>query len=429
MPTIYIKDYDTEVTIPEGADMSKVQEALKTQFPPKKTGPVSSAIETAKYDLGIGYDKPSQPLPEFGAKDVAPMVLGVLGGLGGLASPIPGGTALGSVLGYAGGKNFNRAIGLDEQSSLPETARRTVMQDIPEGMLAEVVGVGAGKVLSKAAEKGVGYSSKLYESALKPSTTLKRDVVERRISTALRNEIPVSEKGLEKSNAIAKNINSQITEKINSVTGIDLTRMVDRDAALRNVANLSEKIYAGDITPRSEMVKIANYVSDIQATRPELLTMPEAQRFKQTINKQLNDYYSAVNKGKAVPGSVVMKTKAAMADGLREQMTIVFPELRSLNASEASLIELNKSLGQAVNRIHNREIIPLLSGIALGTSTSNGVAKALLLKAVEHPSVKSKLAIALFKANPKAYGSVGMLGGKLATMAGISESNANGGNE
>lgn len=124
------------------------------------------------------------------------------------------------------------------------------------------------------------------------------------------------------------------------------------------------------------------------------------------MNKELNEYYAAYSRGKVTPPQVYAKTKAAMANGLRSEITDMYPEIKNLNTKEASLIELNKSLERAVNRIRNREIIPLLSGIAFGTSTTNGVLKALALKAIEHPEVKSRLAIAIYKSSGKKAASV-----------------------
>jgi hypothetical protein len=101
----------------------------------------------------IGVDRMLSPQAgELSSKDLAPMLMSALGGVGGTISPIPGGGAIGGTLGYAAGKNFNRAIGLDQQVSLPETARRTVMQDLPEGALAEVTGNVASRGIARASD-------------------------------------------------------------------------------------------------------------------------------------------------------------------------------------------------------------------------------------------------------------------------------------
>ncbi len=404
MATIYIKDYDTEVEIPENADMKQVQAALAKQFPAKSP-------EVPKSDTAS--------VPEWGAKypnlygvagasreTLGPIIeaLGMAGGAAaGTVGATPGaGTVAGAGLGYAGAHNLLKqidyALGNKKDPGVGENLKN-LPSEVATGAAMEAGGQALGAGVGMGLDKLKGYAPNLYESALKPSTTLKESVRNARVNTALEEGLPVSKKGLETSRETISQINKRVKDTIENATGVTISR----DRALQPVGELSNKVQATKIDADSDLTSIAKYVDEIQASQPERIPIQQAQVFKQTLNKELNEYYAAYSRGKATPPQVYAKTKASMANGLRSEITDMYPEIKNLNQKEGALIELNKSLERAVNRIRNREIIPLLSGIALGTSTTHGVLKALVIKAIEHPEVKSRLAIAIYKASkPKA---------------------------
>lgn len=408
MATIYIKDYDTEVDIPEGTDMAQVQEALKKQFPAKTVAPVESQPEAPEW----AGKYPNLYGAAGASREALGPILEALGMAGGAAlggGPVsPGTAAVGAGLGYAGVENLLKqvdyALGNKKDPGVVENLKQ-LPGEIGTGMAMEAGGQIAGKAVTSAVQGLNKYAPKLYESAMKPSTTLKESIRDKRVATALKNELIVSKKGLAKSKEIIADINNQIKTRIDSASE-GLEHAVEVDRALEPVASLSEKTFKKSINPAKEMRSIAKYVSEVQETRPEFISVQDAQAFKQTLNKELDTFYKSLASGKATPPMIEAQTKAAMADGLRAEITTMFPEVAVLNAKEGALIELNKSLTQAVNRIRNREIIPLLTGIALGTSPTNSVLKALALKAIEHPEVKSRLAIALYKANAKTAGNL-----------------------
>jgi hypothetical protein len=333
--------------------------------------------------------------------------LGVTGGgMAGAAAGGPAGAVGGAALGYSGVKNMLESVdaflGNQKGKGMVEQAKE-LPGELATGAVMEAGGQVAGKAMTSAVQGLNKYAPKLYESAMKPSTTLKEAVRDKRVATALKNEIIVSKAGLDKSKEIIADINNTIKTRIGGAAQ-DMAHSVDLDRALEPVAELSAKTFKKNITPASDMKYISKYMEEVRETRPPFITGQEAQTFKQTLDKELDSFYKALNSGKATPPVIEAQTKAAMANGLRAEITTMFPEVATLNAREGALIELNKSLNQAVNRIRNREIIPLLTGIALGTSPTNSVLKALALKAVEHPEVKSRLAIALYKANSKTAG-------------------------
>lgn len=323
---------------------------------------------------------------------------------------IAGGVA-GAGLGYAGARqalsDIDVALGNKPAVSIPQAARDAV-SDVGTGAAMEAGGQIAGKAMSSL----VSSAPRLYESAMKPSTTLKAAERAKRVSTALQEGIPVSKAGLQKSKDIIAGLNKEISTRVKDYS----SATISRDLALQPVEQLKAQSVIKNINPKDDLKTITRYMEDIQGkmvsgksglrmipgTQPEQIPLPQAQQFKQTLNKELNQYYANLKAGKVTPQPALAQTKAAMAQGLREEITKALPELKNLNARESSLIELNKTLERSVNRISNRELIPLLSGIAFSGKSEYSLLKAIFLKFVEHPEVKSKLAIALAKANEQA---------------------------
>ena len=206
---------------------------------------------------------------------------------------------------------------------------------------------------------------------------------------------------MQKSEGSIKAINNEITQRIKGLEGTT----VSREGALQPVKDYYAGIPEKTITPQKEQEIVKQYIEEVRSSQgnsdlnnfDQRLPVQQAQFFKQTLNKELNEYYARLAKGKIVNEQpVLMRTKAAMADGLRQQITEVFPEVKNLNQREASLIELNKSLGRAVNRIKNREIIPL--AVQIWSGDVKGALNVLAVKALDHPWVKSQLAITLYHA-------------------------------
>ena len=133
MASIYIKDYDTTVEVPEGSDMAKVQEALAKQFPSKS--------EPSNWKSTVS--------------NIAHNVLPSAGAIGGgvLASPgivsTPAGGVLGYAAGEAGARGIDQLMGLSKDKGLVEEAKTVLTKDIPSGVLQEAIGIGTGKAIGK----------------------------------------------------------------------------------------------------------------------------------------------------------------------------------------------------------------------------------------------------------------------------------------
>ncbi len=382
-------------------------------------------------DDGDGFDMTS-PLGDIDTKEAytkfRPALKATLEGAGLVAGGVAGtgagpvGTVAGAGLGFAAGKEIvdvlDKHFGLTEEKPL-STELVQSGKDVAEGVALEAGGAVFGKAVQAVGQRAIPIAKRLYESALKPSTTLKPSVVDRRITTGLEEGVSVTQKGMKKNQQEIKEINNTVQSRIKEYAEAGQEVMLSKAVKPLDVLSKTEK--ATNITANQPLKRIAGFKEEVLKTNPDAISIEQAQIFKQTINKELDDFYKAINKGRTVPPKSILKAKAAMADGLRKEISSVFPEVTKLNAREGAKIELNKSLGRAVNRIRNREIIPLVVAIATGVAPAHSLWKAMLLKAIEHPAVKSKLAIALFSASKKPLAEVG----KRTLQAGVVGSQAN----
>ena len=290
------------------------------------------------------------------------------------------------------GKNLeaqNKAIA---SGNVPATMQ-AVLGFAPIGMATKAPGL-----LSKVLPEGREVS--MYERAMKPSTTLSAPERLKRINTALEEKIPLTKKGVEKSKAIISDINDEIQNRIKQY-GIQ-----GRTADLENVVTSAEKMRQGRITgklmtPEAGHEQVSNVIDEAMRNSPEKIPIRQAQTFKQNLNKELDDFYKAIatspDKTTALSMKWTAKTKAALADGLRKEISNIFPEVTALNKREASLIQLNKSLDRAVNRISQHDILSLKGVVSAIKSPKWFMTNYIL----NNPTVQSSLAIAIRTARNK----------------------------
>lgn len=317
---------------------------------------------------------------------------------------------------------------LEERYGGWENVKKT-MKDDPVGFLADIstVFTGAGGVAGKTSNVGkvssaIGkYSDplnlasatikaplkaipkevpiRLYQSALKPSTTLKESERLKRITTALEEGLPLTS-GLKKSKNIIESINDEITKRINEHTTQNVT--IFRDKALEPVESLKQKYLSEKALPSEAVGEVESVIKEFK-NQPEQIPISQAQKFKQNLYKDLSDFYGKSKKTGTIKPNEWAEVRKELAMGLKNELEDVFPEIKALNKREGSLIELNKSLEQAVNRIENRNIFSLIGGMygtAGGAIGGPQGALALMLAnyVINNPRVNSRLSIVLYKA-------------------------------
>jgi hypothetical protein len=417
--TIYIKDYDTEVSIPDGADMSQVQAALKKQFPPKTAAPTATQIEpTQKPSIVQQATKYVRPALEMG---------GMLAG-GALAAPTgPVGMVAGAGLGYAGGR---QAANLLEQATGQRKSKGVARETLEA---AKDVGMGAameagGAVLGLPVQKGLQALGKaaprLYESVAKiPPRSVPKTTREQAVKTAFEHKIPATQKGYAKLRSLIEETNTKIAKVIddaeemsqyarskNLKSGIkeyeeDMIRTQDILSRLNDVKNWARESFP-DPLPITKAID--KFKFNISKTRGGQISVKEAQKLKQGIYRRLTDAaygeYSTAAK----------EMDKAFARGIKEELVAKYPILQKLNAKDSSLIRLQNILERTVNRTRNWDIAGLSDiagsgvGAAAGMLESGGdfkkggmgaAAGFVLARGLRSPAVMSQLAFALNKAS------------------------------
>lgn len=271
-------------------------------------------------------------------------------------------------------------------------------------LLGNVVGEGANAAVGtvgRVAERA-GVPARLYESALKPSTTIGQAERGGLVRTGLDNEIPVSKSGLKDIGTALDNLNQAVKDTINA----DPTRPISPIPALRNLQSIRAR-FATQVNPSADVQAVdsagqefADQLSNGQpGPNPQRnLTAAEAQAMKQGTYRALGNKAYGELKGASI------EAQKALARGLKEEIANQFPELKNLNAQESKLFDLQPSLERAINRGANHQLIGIGTPVAAsagemltGSATAGGVVGALKF-VLDNPMVKSRLAIALSKA-------------------------------
>lgn len=269
-----------------------------------------------------------------------------------------------------------------------------------------VVGA-AGKALGSVPGVGTAadaLSRRMYQTSMKPSTTLGPTRVGQIVDTGLTNEIPISEGGLSKLNDLVSDLNSKVQAKIQAGSNAGATvNKFDVTSRLNPTATR----FATQANPEADMAAIANSGNEFLRNQPNEIPAADAQAVKSGTYKQLS------SKAYGELDSAAVESQKALARGIKEELETQFPEIKGLNADEGKLLGLQPVLERAVSRINNRDILSLGgkiistgAGGAIGALSGNpegaaiGSAGALALHYVmTDPVIQSRLAFALQRAS------------------------------
>lgn len=272
-------------------------------------------------------------------------------------------------------------------------------EQFQQGDIAGGIGSSLGQGVAMAAPeviKGMGLpaakgvAERLYQSALKPSTTIPPAKVASIVQTGLENKIPVSAKGLETLGALKDAVDKNIADMIAS----DPNRPINKFDVTARLGETAKK-FQTQVNPEADLNAISEAGNEFLRNQPGEIPASQAQSLKQGTYQQL--------KGKAYGElkSATIESQKALARGLKEELNTAFPELADLNAQDSKLINLESVLEKAVQRNSNHQMIgigtPLAAAGAKAVTGSTGLsAVAAALKGiVDDPVVKSRLAIAL----------------------------------
>lgn len=294
-------------------------------------------------------------------------------------------------------KGLGKSVGLGLNLAAPELVKK-----IPTSLPASMAG--------KAGE--------MYQSALKPSTTLSTKEVGNIVKTGLENEIPVSASGLEKIKDLVTDLNGKIQAQIQSGSNAGAT--VNKFKVASRLGGTAKK-FATQVNPEADLKAVASSGNEFLANQPNEIPASSAQAIKSGTYQQIG------SKAYGELSSAAKESQKALARGIKEELQSQFPEIKGLNAREGQLLGLNEALERAVKRIDNHQLMGIGTPIAAGAggaitgSPIGAVIAGVLKKVLDDPIVKSKLAIAI---NKGAKGT-GTLGAAQTRLAGYSNALGN----
>jgi hypothetical protein len=233
---------------------------------------------------------------------------------------------------------------------------------------------------------------RMMESVVKPSTTLKPDVVRGKMQTLLDERIPITQKGVKMIEDRIRRATMTADDLIESAKDVGGT--VDTyDLALKVMDDMGDQ-YKGFPKNRATMMKRLEEIID---DYPDGLDIPEAQDFKRRLYAENEDIYKGRQQVASKKERVVSKTETAFARQLMLALEDYVPELRGANKNIGQYLDVQKEVERAVRRMSNNNIISLTDYLApTSAGALGGKALALPVSIVKgifgNPRVKVKLA-------------------------------------
>lgn len=268
-----------------------------------------------------------------------------------------------------------------------ETAKTVAMVGL-EGTTAGFGEKVAAKLGAKLTQPLVKRASKLYQSALKPvSSVLKKspDIIE----TGLNEGIRVSRGGLKKTLNIIEDIGEDIGRVIDS--GIAEGKAIQKKDLLPYLDEMKD--YFKNVASDTDLVKEIDDLAKSTINRLDsTIPVEKAQEIKVATQNYLRKFYNR-------EAPLKFEVQKQVARGLKEEIAKQVPEIAKLNARDRKLIGLEEALEHAVKRIDNRNIIGLgdmivaSGGLASGGGVGAAVSLGIFRKIIENPAFKSQVAI------------------------------------
>jgi hypothetical protein len=252
--------------------------------------------------------------------------------------------------------------------------------------IAAKVGVGALKGVPKFVPE------RIYERVAKMSTTMKPKDRIAAVRTALDEGIMPTPEGVDVLWDKVKTIEKSVDDVINQAP--------DSPIQTGDIARTLEQVrkdFANDPFARKFLKDIDKLEVEFMR-KGDTVTAKEAQAIKKRAYKTIRKAY---DKELTTVGE---ETRMAVARGIREEMTMLFPELKTLGKEEGALINLEKAIKGSVGRIGNHDLFSLtslLAGGGVGAAAQSpiaGIGTMAVVQVIKNPKVQAKLAIALRKA-------------------------------
>lgn len=280
-------------------------------------------------------------------------------------------------------------------------------------VVAPVIQEGAAKLTQKA---GTGIARYAMKSAIKPGVADAPTLADVRqlTDTALQNEIPVTEAGSNKLQALIEDYGKKTQAVVNRKAGQGVT--IDPNA----VASRLNQVNTAQVLPEKDIATITNAKQAFLArhgVRPAGAPTPTG--LVDANGQPIMRPGTPANPGNPIPFDVAQAEKQgtyrqnaakygelsqmqieaekALARGVNEEMVARAPELRLLNEKEGKFLGLQPSLERAVRRAGNADVADI-KGVA---EVAVGGGLGFVARMLDYPGFKSKLGIAIYKGSQK----------------------------
>jgi hypothetical protein len=302
-----------------------------------------------------------------------------------------------------------------------DALKRTLMED-PVGALGDVAGLtgvgGAAKIpgmarvasaiepLSIASKAPRALANKvdpqkLYQSAVKFSTTMDSGKRKAAIQTALDQGLMPTAKGVEKLEGSLAELNSGLNKVI--AESVNSGERINTKEVFRYINDLRKTKGGTRIEADKDLAEIDKIVSGFEERMidQDFMTPAELQDFKVDAYDKIN--WDVRNKTGTPVKEDTFKT---MARASKDAMEAAVPETHGLNAQLGDLYNLRDPLTKAQKRLDNRNLISINTPMNIGGggligqlfgSVEAGTIGGMVVSVLSNPKAKAKIAIGLNK--------------------------------
>ena len=262
---------------------------------------------------------------------------------------------------------------------------------------------GAVKAPVAAIEKFTGkpISTYLYESAMKPSTTLTPAARKKLLETAMDLNARPNVKSVEKLKRQQQGVFDEISAIEDGAGARAFGDFVPNSELFTGIPEVAAKYAPPSTTARADLKSIAKVMQD-QLDSIEAMGIPGSQLSIDDLTKIKRNIYEKVQHSDGQTSGRIDKpterTYKAIARAAKEQLEIYIPEVKELNKLYGDISKVQKKLQiPASNRISNRDVMgigaPIKAGFGATINGSVGAAAGVLAGLLDTPSIKASLGI------------------------------------
>lgn len=266
-------------------------------------------------------------------------------------------------------------------------------------MLDPITGTVKAPVAALEYATGKPISNMLYESAMKPSTTLSPEQRKKLVEDGMRFNAKPTPKSVERLEAQKQQVFKEISDIEDSAKLYG--NLVDPQDLFKYVDDVRTE-YAPPILNSSEALKAIDNVVEQQLESIFLnggldLTVQDLARIKRKIYEQVS-YDKRFGANKIDKPSE--KTMKAIARAAKEAIEEVLPSVKEYNKLYGDIVEVQKNLQlPATNRIGNRDMMgigaPIKTGAGGAIGGDTGAAVGATLGILDMPRAKANIAITM----------------------------------